>query len=175
MPYYEFREVLTVRAADAPRFRSLADLRGRRVATLGGTTAYELLLAAEREHGIQPVSYDDDVHPYDDLANGRVDAVLLDNVIAERSMRRMPGLVTQPDAVAVGHYVGILGPARNGAAGSDRRHPAAGDDRRPARNDSAPLARVERRSAEAARAPPRERARTRRPPRRRVRPGPCGR
>jgi polar amino acid transport system substrate-binding protein len=112
MPYYEFREVLTVRAADAPRFRSLADLRGRRVATLGGTTAYELLLAAEREHGIQPVSYDDDVHPYDDLANGRVDAVLLDSVIAERSMRRTPGLVTQPDAVAVGHYVGILAPAQ---------------------------------------------------------------
>jgi polar amino acid transport system substrate-binding protein len=112
VPYYEFREVLTVRAADAPRFRSLADLRDRRVATLGGTTAYELLLAAEREHGVQPISYDDDVHPYADLANGRVDAVLLDNVIAERSMRRVPGLATQPDAVAVGHYVGILGPAQ---------------------------------------------------------------
>jgi polar amino acid transport system substrate-binding protein len=111
VPYYEFREVLTVRAVDAPRFRSLADLRGRRVGTLGGTTAYELLLAAEREHGVEAVSYDDDVHPYEDLLNGRVDAVLLDNVIAERSMRRMPGLATQPDAVAVGHYVGILGPA----------------------------------------------------------------
>jgi polar amino acid transport system substrate-binding protein len=112
LPYYEFREVLTVRAADATRFRSLADLRGRRVATLGGTTAYELLLAAEREHGVDAISYDDDVHPYEDLLNGRVDAVLLDNVIAERSMRRMPGLATQPDAVAVGHYVGILGPTR---------------------------------------------------------------
>src|SRR5262249_46684137 len=33
MPYYEFREVLSVRDADAPRFRSLADLRDRRVAT----------------------------------------------------------------------------------------------------------------------------------------------
>ncbi len=112
VPYYEFREVLTVRAVDAARFRSLADLRGRRVATLGGTTAYELLLAAEREHGVEAVSYDDDVHPYEDLLNGRVDAVLLDNVIAERSMRRMPGLATQPEAVAVGHYVGILGPER---------------------------------------------------------------
>jgi polar amino acid transport system substrate-binding protein len=112
LPYYEFREVLTVRAADATRFRTLADLRGRRVATLGGTTAYELLLAAEREHGVDAISYDDDVHPYEDLLNGRVDAVLLDNVIAERSMRRMAGLATQPDAVAVGHYVGILGPAR---------------------------------------------------------------
>ena len=112
LPYYEFREVLTVRAADATRFRSLADLRGRRVATLGGTTAYELLLAAAREHGVDAISYDDDVHPYEDLLNGRVDAVLLDNVIAERSMRRMPGLSIQPDAVAVGHYVGILAPAR---------------------------------------------------------------
>src|SRR6202008_3393318 len=79
MPYYEFREVLTVRAADATRFRTLADLRGRRVATLGGTTAYELLLAAEREHGVDAISYDDDVHPYEDLLNGRIDAVLLDN------------------------------------------------------------------------------------------------
>src|SRR5262247_2519107 len=35
IPYYEFREVLTVRAADQNRFRSLSDLRGRRVATLG--------------------------------------------------------------------------------------------------------------------------------------------
>src|SRR6185436_10705346 len=57
VPYYEFREVLTVRAADAARFRSLADLRGRRVATLGGTTAYELLLAAAREHGVDAISY----------------------------------------------------------------------------------------------------------------------
>jgi polar amino acid transport system substrate-binding protein len=113
VPYYEFREVLTVRAADVARFRSLADLRGRRVATLGGSTAYELLLAAERDHGVEAISYDDDVHPYEDLLNGRVDAVLLDNVIAERSMRRLPGLATQPDAVAVGYYVGILGRDRS--------------------------------------------------------------
>ena len=38
--------------------------------------------------------------------------MLLDNVIAERSMRRMPGLSIQPDAVAIGHYVGVLGPER---------------------------------------------------------------
>ena len=35
IPYYQFREVLTVRDTDALRFRTLADLRGRRVATLG--------------------------------------------------------------------------------------------------------------------------------------------
>jgi len=110
IPYYRFREVLTVREADRGRFRGLADLRGRAVATLGGTIAYDLLLAAEGEHGITAVSYDDDVHPYSDLLLGRVDGVLLDNVLAERAMRRHAGLHTQPEAVAIGHYVVIAAP-----------------------------------------------------------------
>src|SRR5215831_7080661 len=37
VPYYEFREVLSVRTTDASRFRTLGDLAGRKVATLGGT------------------------------------------------------------------------------------------------------------------------------------------
>jgi His/Glu/Gln/Arg/opine family amino acid ABC transporter permease subunit len=117
MPYYEFREVLSVRDADAGRLRTLADLRGRRVATLGGTIAYEILLRAERDHGITAVSYDDDVHPYSDLVIGRVDAVLLDNVLAERRQRTMQGFTIQPQTVAVGHYVAVLaadqGPLRD--------------------------------------------------------------
>ena len=47
-----------------------------------------MLLDAQRTHGILPVSYDDDVHPYGDTLVGRVDAVLLDNVLAARSMSR---------------------------------------------------------------------------------------
>jgi His/Glu/Gln/Arg/opine family amino acid ABC transporter permease subunit len=108
IPYYQFREVLTVRDSDAGRFRSLADLRGRSVGTLGGTIAYEILLRAERDHGLHAVSYDDDVHPYSDLLLGRVDAVLLDHVLANRRQRTMPGLITQPHTIAIGHYVGVL-------------------------------------------------------------------
>ena len=111
VPYYEFREVLTVRAADRDRFRTLADLKGHLIGTLGGTIAYELLRASERGHGTATKSYDDDRHPYEDLAIGRIDAVLLDNVLANRSMRMVSGLYTQPDGVAVGHYIGVLGPA----------------------------------------------------------------
>ena len=114
IPYYEFREVLSVRNADQARFRTLADLKGRRVGTLGGTIAYEILLNAEREFGIHAVSYDDDVHPYSDLVIGRIDAVLLDNVLAERRTRNLSGLAIQPQSVAMGHYVGILA-ARNRA------------------------------------------------------------
>src|SRR5581483_7101948 len=111
LPYYEFREVLSVRDADAGRLRSLADLRGRTVATLGGTIAYEILLKAEREVGLHAVSYDDDVHPYSDLVLGRVDAVLLDNVLAERRHRTMGRFTVQPQSVAIGHYVGVLSAA----------------------------------------------------------------
>ncbi len=109
-PYYQFSEVLSVRSADAGQFRSLADLRGRRVGTLTGTIAYDILLAAERDHGIVAVSYEDDVHPYSDLLIGRLDAVLLDNVLADRRSRTTPGFVTHADAVAVSHYVGVLAP-----------------------------------------------------------------
>jgi polar amino acid transport system substrate-binding protein len=118
VPYYEFREVLTVRRADAARFRSLADLRGRRVATLGATLAAEMLELARQEHGLEPVIYEDDVHPYTDLAVGRVDAVLLDAVLAERGARRNPALTNQSTDMGVGHYVGIL--ASRDAALRDR-------------------------------------------------------
>jgi polar amino acid transport system substrate-binding protein len=110
VPYYEFAEVLTVRAADRDRFRTLADLRGRRIGTLGATMAYTLLLNHAATDQIVAVSYDDDVHPYQDLLSGRLDAVVLDNIIAARSMRQVPGLVTQPQPLEIGHYVGVLAP-----------------------------------------------------------------
>jgi polar amino acid transport system substrate-binding protein len=42
------------------------------------------------------------------LVLGRVDAVLLDHVLAERRVRALPGFAIQPEAVAVGHYVGAF-------------------------------------------------------------------
>ena len=110
VPYYQFREILTVRDTDALRFRTLADLRGRRIATLGATLAFDLLTAAQAEHGVVLVPYEDDVHPYGDLAIGRVDAVLLDEVLAQRGIRRNPGLTNQTTDVGLGYYVGILAP-----------------------------------------------------------------
>ena len=118
LPYFEFREVLAVRASDAGRFRTLADFRGRKVGTLAGTIAYDTLRAAETTHALVTVSYDDDVHPYEDLARGRLDAVLLDHVLAARSLKRVPGLAILPGAVAIGRYVGVL--AKENAALRDR-------------------------------------------------------
>ena len=116
LPYFEFREVLAVRPADRDRIHALADLRGRRVATLGATIAYDLLLAARDSTGVVAVSYDDDVHPYTDLVSGRVDAVLLDHIIAHRALRRLgdQAFVILPQAVAAGHYVGVLARSDSG-------------------------------------------------------------
>jgi polar amino acid transport system substrate-binding protein len=111
LPYFEFREVLAIRPADQHHIRELADLRGKRVATLGATIAYDLLLAAQDSIGLTAVSYDDDVHPYSDLVSGRVDAVLLDHVIAQRALQRLGGgdaFIILPQPVAAGHYVGVL-------------------------------------------------------------------
>ena len=161
IPYYEFREVLAVRDADAARFRTLADLGDHRVATLGGTLAYEILLRAERDHHITAVSYDDDVHPYTDLILGRVDAVLFDNVLAERRKKAVPGYTVQPESAAISHYVGSPVGQERAAARHGERDPARRDARRHARADSPEVERVERRSGAALRAPPRRRVRAR--------------
>ena len=59
------------------------------------------------------MSYEDDVHPYTDLVLGRLDAVLLDNVLAERRQRTMTtgSQRSRPEAWRSSHYVGVLAPA----------------------------------------------------------------
>ena len=127
IPYYEFREVLSVRTSDTSRFRTLADLRGHRSPRSAAPSRTTLLLRAEGVHGIEAVSYEDDVHPYSDLVLGRVDAVLLDHVLAERRVRALPGFAIQPEAVAVGHYVGALALDARWPSRHLQRHPARGD------------------------------------------------
>ena len=47
-----------------------------------------------------------------DLALGRVDAVVLDYVLAERGVSRNAGLVNQDADLGVGYYVGVLAPGQ---------------------------------------------------------------
>ena len=90
LPYYEFREVLSVRDADAERFQYAGrSARADASARSAARSPTRSCCAPEREHGLRAVSYDDDVHPYSDLVIGRVDAVLLDNVLAERRHRTL--------------------------------------------------------------------------------------
>jgi polar amino acid transport system substrate-binding protein len=77
-PYFLFHEVLAVRRGAT--YRTLDDLRGKRVATLNQTYASELL----KGRPLDTALYEGQEEPYFDLQQGRVDAVFLDDIIAER-------------------------------------------------------------------------------------------
>jgi len=77
-PYYVTYEQLTVRSDDST-IRSLDDCRGRRVGTLKGSIAHRML---DARGDLEVLSYDGQINPYEDLINGRLDAVLMDYIIA---------------------------------------------------------------------------------------------
>jgi polar amino acid transport system substrate-binding protein len=77
-PYYVYAEQLVVRHDDQ-RIHDLADCRDKAVGTLAGSAAERLL----GELGVTDVlSFDGQIEPYLDLELGRIDAVLLDSIIA---------------------------------------------------------------------------------------------
>jgi polar amino acid transport system substrate-binding protein len=96
-PYYLFAEQLVARAGDG-RVKDLASLRGLRVGTLASSLAWALLepTAATR------VPYEGVAEPFTDLVQGRIDAVLLDDIIVARYGDK-PGL-TVVGEVAEGMY-----------------------------------------------------------------------
>lgn len=79
-PYYVFTERLIARRDDASVTTDLGSLRGRRVGTLANSLGFDMLRASPAEL----VAYDGVEEPYLDLQQGRVDAVLLDDIIASR-------------------------------------------------------------------------------------------
>lgn len=79
-PYYAFTETLVVRRDEAA-LHALKDLRNHRVGTLAASLGFELLRATP---GIDVVLYEGVEEPYIDLEQGRIDAVVLDNIIADR-------------------------------------------------------------------------------------------
>jgi polar amino acid transport system substrate-binding protein len=99
--YYNYAETLTIKTG-AP-YRSVFDLVGKRVGTLNQTYAHDIL----RLLPIQLVLYEGTEEPYRDLELGRTDAVLLDNIIAERygCIPSKPSLRCVPYDMARGTYV----------------------------------------------------------------------
>ena len=91
-PYYLTYEALTVRA-DTFDIAALADLKGHRAGTLKGALAERLLAETD---GVTVVGYDTQTMLYDDLANGRVSAVLMDHPAAvyygiDPRLKNLPG------------------------------------------------------------------------------------
>ncbi len=105
-PYFIYVEKLAVRK-NAP-FRSLTDMKGKRIGTLNQTFAYDLLVA----NGFDPASYggiyEGVQEPYLDVANGKLDGVLLESIIADRYGCPLPQIRCLPDEVARGVYVILM-------------------------------------------------------------------
>ncbi|HET9626100.1 MAG TPA: ABC transporter substrate-binding protein/permease [Kofleriaceae bacterium] len=101
-PYFVYAETLTVRAGS--EIHSVFDLRDKRVGTLNQTYAFDILRLL---YGDTAKVYEGNEEPYTDLELGRSDAVLLDNIIADRygCTPAHPTLVCLPDDVARGTYV----------------------------------------------------------------------
>ena len=102
VPYFVYAETLTVRT-DSP-VRSVFDLAGQRVGTLNQTYAHDILRML---YGDAVKVYEGNEEPYKDLELRRTDAVLLDNIIADRygCTASHPTLTCIPYDVARGTYV----------------------------------------------------------------------
>jgi polar amino acid transport system substrate-binding protein len=78
-PYFVTSQVLTTRESETG-IEKLEDVSGKRVGTLAGSLASRMLSALE--FPLEVVSYSDEIHAYNDLSFGRLDAVFLDQPIA---------------------------------------------------------------------------------------------
>jgi len=78
-PYYVTAEVLTVRD-DEDGITQLSDAEGKKIGTLAGSLAQRIL--SQQDFPLQMVTYNEEVHLYNDLANRRLDVVFLDEPIA---------------------------------------------------------------------------------------------
>ncbi len=78
-PYYITAEVMTVRK-DELKIVDLESAANRKIGTLVGSLAQRIL--ASQDFPFEMITYSEEVHAYNDLALGRIDAVFLDEPIA---------------------------------------------------------------------------------------------
>ena len=100
-PYYVYSQQLTVRK-ETSGINRLDDLKGRRVATLSGTAAEDIL---RKTPAVQAVVDPEIIYSYQDLEHGKVDAVLLDKPIAVAYGASNPKLKNVGESFSEGRYV----------------------------------------------------------------------
>jgi polar amino acid transport system substrate-binding protein len=100
-PYYIYSQQLTVRR-ETNGVATLQDLVGKRVATLSGTAAEDIL---HDFAGVEAVIHPEIIYSYRDLEEGKVDAVLLDKPIAVAYGASNPALKNVGESFSEGRYV----------------------------------------------------------------------
>ncbi|HTZ41481.1 MAG TPA: ABC transporter substrate-binding protein, partial [Syntrophales bacterium] len=100
IPYYIYTEQLAVRKDD-DRIRGIGDLSGRKVGTLSGSVAQEIL---QKIPNVEIRIYTGQAEPYEDLVIGRIDAVLMDSPIAAYYAKPNPSLKYAGPPMGEGEY-----------------------------------------------------------------------
>jgi polar amino acid transport system substrate-binding protein len=100
LPYYIYTEQLVVRKEET-EIKDINDLKGKKVGTLSGAVAQDILTNLG---GVDVRVYSGQVEPYEDLALGRLDAVLLDLPIAAYYAKPNPKLKYTGNPVGEGFY-----------------------------------------------------------------------
>lgn len=99
-PYFVYSQQITVRKNNNS-IMGFEDLRGKKVATLSGTAAEDMLRAAE---GIDVRINPEIIYSYKDLEDGKVDAVVLDTPIAAAYGATNPKLKNVGESFGEGTY-----------------------------------------------------------------------
>jgi polar amino acid transport system substrate-binding protein len=100
LPYYIYTEQLVVRKEET-KIKDINDLKGKKVGTLSGAVAQDILTNLG---GVDVRVYSEQVEPYEDLALGRLDAVLMDLPIAAYYAKPNPRLKYTGAPVGEGFY-----------------------------------------------------------------------
>jgi polar amino acid transport system substrate-binding protein len=100
-PYYAYSQQMTVRR-DNTTAKSLADMKGKKVATLSGSAAEDILRGIP---GVNVVVEPEITYSYQALTDGKVDAVLLDTPIAAAYGATNPKLKNVGESMGEGRYV----------------------------------------------------------------------
>jgi len=100
IPYYIYTEQLVVRKEETS-IKDINGIKGKKVGTLSGAVAQDILMNIG---GVEVKVYSGQVEPYEDLALGRLDAVLLDLPIAAYYAKPNPKLKYAGSPVGEGFY-----------------------------------------------------------------------
>lgn len=102
-PYFVYEQQLTVRVADKDKFKSLEDLKGKKIGTLSAAEANNVLKRAGFADD-QIMQHDDSLTPYTNLEAKRVDAVVQESIIAAYYTPKYPKLVNVEKTFSPGKY-----------------------------------------------------------------------
>jgi polar amino acid transport system substrate-binding protein len=107
VPYFQFVQQITIRLENQHAYRTLADLKGKKVAVLSGSASVDVLKSEGwKEDDIVP--FDDSIKPMEALKQGRVTAVLCESIIARYYAGSDPDLFNVPQTFSPGTYAAAL-------------------------------------------------------------------